>query len=245
MTKLRDGWRLLKTTKNWYDILLCQLGLRKQPEINFRNGLRFIYVKGLFSIEHFLEEPYRCVDVKDRDVVDVGAFNGDSAVYFSRRGAKRVLALEPYPFAYRLAVKNILLNNIQNIEVYNEGLGQKDGSIILDEEYTSKAGSTLTAVRNGKKVRIRSLSTLVRDFNLKKSAVLKLDCEGCEYEVLLSVDTFTLDAFQQIILEYHHGYQQLVEQVRSLGYEITILSSSGSPIDGNPNERGLLYLRRP
>jgi hypothetical protein len=42
-------------------------------------------------------DAYSVVDMRNRDVVDVGAFVGDTAVYFIKRGAHKVLAIEPPP----------------------------------------------------------------------------------------------------------------------------------------------------
>ena len=46
---------------------------------------------------------------------DVGANIGDSSIYFALKGAKKVIALEPLPANYEMAVKNIELNNFKNI----------------------------------------------------------------------------------------------------------------------------------
>jgi hypothetical protein len=42
------------------------------------------------------------IDVVGRDVVDIGSNIGDTAIYFALKGAKRVIALEPYPSAYQI-----------------------------------------------------------------------------------------------------------------------------------------------
>jgi FkbM family methyltransferase len=38
--------------------------------------------------------------VEGRVVVDVGAFVGDSTIYFALKGADRVITVEPYPGAF-------------------------------------------------------------------------------------------------------------------------------------------------
>src|SRR5208337_221828 len=101
---------------NWYSIGLVVIGLRKETIVEFKNGLKFFYVQGHFSIEHFLEQPYGIADVKGRDVTDIGGFIGDSAIFFAWKGARRVYCFEPIPASYRLAVRNIQLNVIHNIQ---------------------------------------------------------------------------------------------------------------------------------
>jgi FkbM family methyltransferase len=46
-------------------------------------------------------------------VVDTGASNGDSAIYFALNGASKVLALEPDPESYALAEENVKVNKLE------------------------------------------------------------------------------------------------------------------------------------
>jgi hypothetical protein len=43
--------------------------------------------------------------------------NGDSAIYFARRGASKVIGLEPFPESFELAVENIRLNNLEGVTI--------------------------------------------------------------------------------------------------------------------------------
>ena len=49
----------------------------------------------------FGDEIYDFCDVNGRYVVDVGANIGASAIYFATKGAKKVLAFEPFPYSCR------------------------------------------------------------------------------------------------------------------------------------------------
>lgn len=40
---------------------------------------------------------YGAIDVKDKIIVDLGSFIGDTPIYFALKGAKSVIALEPHP----------------------------------------------------------------------------------------------------------------------------------------------------
>jgi FkbM family methyltransferase len=46
-------------------------------------------------------------------VIDVGAFVGDTAMYFILKGARRVVAIEPLPANYEELLDNIHLNGIE------------------------------------------------------------------------------------------------------------------------------------
>ena len=63
--------------------------------------------------EQFILQQYNWFDVKGKNVVDIGANIGDTAIYFALKGAKHVYAFEPYPYSYNLAIKNTKLNSLQ------------------------------------------------------------------------------------------------------------------------------------
>jgi FkbM family methyltransferase len=222
------------------------MGLRKETVVEFRNGLKFFYIPGLFSVEHFLEQPYGIADVKGRDVIDIGGFNGDSPIFFAWKGARRVYAFEPIPFSYRVAVRNVQLNGIQNIEMFNEAVGLSEGELAIDEDTLYFHA---TAFRNrksdkGDRIRVRAFENLVKDIKLK-DAVLKMDCEGCEYDILLNIKDELLLPFTQIILEYHFGPDKIVERLTKCGFTIHPLTDlKGRPFQNRPRDFGLLYACR-
>ena len=57
--------------------------------------------------------------------------------------------------------------------------------------------------------------------NLKRVDLLKLDCEGAEYPIILESPTEAWSAIQEMKLEYHLGnHEQLVERLRQLGFTL-------------------------
>lgn len=165
----------------------------------------------------FFYEDYKFLNVKDRDVIDIGMNIGDSSVYFSIIGARRVIGLEPYPYAFSFAEKNVQLNSINNIILLNAGYG-KDRSIIIDQEKKSGIGSSLIPSRKGKNIPILSLNTLINKYNIK-NAILKMDCEGCEY-ALLDENVEVFSYIEMIQIEYHYGYEDLVKKLENYGFDV-------------------------
>ncbi len=173
-----------------------------------------------FIKEIFFNESYKLLNVKNKTVIDVGANIGDTAIYFALNGAKHVYAFEPYPYYYKFAVDNVKLNNIDNkITVINEGCGvnniiylSKDSEklyITLNKEfggllYTDKELNT----KGIKKIKTRDLNNIINKYNIK-NAVLKIDCEGCEYKLINKASANTLKKFDEIIIECHYGYKNI------------------------------------
>ena len=163
-------------------------------------------------------EDYSFLEVKGHDVIDIGMNIGDSTIYFAVNGAKRVIGLEPYPFAFSFAERNVKLNNIQNVILLNAGYG-KDSKVLVDENKVSRSDSSLIAINNnGKEIPIYSLGTLLNQYEIK-DAILKMDCEGCEYN-LLDEDEEGLRRFRMIQIEYHYGYQKLKEKLEKCGFTV-------------------------
>ena len=176
-------------------------------------------------IDVFVLEDYKFLNVDNETVIDVGANIGDSAIYFALNGAKNVIALEPYPYSFKLAIRNVRENNLENkIEVLNAGYG-KDGEISIDENEKSGLGSKLKPSEAGEKIKIYSLESLLKKFNLDR-AVLKMDCEGCEYHIL-NENNSVLAKFPQIQIEFHNGYKKLVKKLKRAGFQVKYVNSRG------------------
>jgi len=188
--KFRDGKTVhFKNMKDYFEFWNSELGQNEilkvakasitkigssKVELNYQNKKVF-YDKNRKSIinngvikENFIDEQYELLYVKGRDVVDVGANIGDSAIYFALKSAKHVYAFEPYPYSYNIAKKVIKINNLEDkITLLNEGCG-KSGFVTIKEDYENKVGMDLKNFQKGKKVRVESLDEIVKRFNLKK-----------------------------------------------------------------------------
>jgi len=107
-----------------------------------RNNARFKQIHWTIY-EIFDCGEYEPSNVKDRVVVDIGAFVGDSAIYFALRGSRRVVAVEPHPDAYAEMLDNIKLNNMEKAIIpINAGLASRPGSMCVENVDTSHTGGT-------------------------------------------------------------------------------------------------------
>lgn len=163
---------------------------------NYRQG-------DIFGV--FVNEEYGLVDVKDRTVIDCGAAIGDSTIYFAIKGARRVLGFELDPQISKVAEDNLRLNGVNSAYILNAGCG-KDGTYMLNNDTIQ--------------IPIFSLRTIVERFQVEDGSILKIDCEGCEYEFLLNESNETLSRFSQIIMEYHHGYEALKKKLEKAGFRV-------------------------
>ena len=154
---------------------------------------------------------YSFIDVKERIVVDIGAFVGDSTIYFAVKGAKRIIAIEPHPKAFEELVSNIKLNGLETIVIpINAAVASKAGEICIEENIDVRTTGgkyyRITDLRRNNCVSIPAITLeniiekYVAPYN--EALVLKMDCEGCEYDVILN-DYEHIRVFDAIIFEYH------------------------------------------
>jgi FkbM family methyltransferase len=162
---------------------------------------------------------YDEADVAGRVVVDVGAFIGDTASYFASRGAKVVYAFEPSKEFVRIARKNAA--QYQNLFLYEYGLGCRDRSDHLLGRGRSKSAGYI----EGEKVEIRNATVVLRDILKKEEEIglLKIDCEGCEWELVECLDAPLLDHVAALFIEIHGGdHDALLSKLRTLGFKLKV-----------------------
>lgn len=174
----------------------------------------------------FIDNIYQNLPVKNKTVIDIGANIADSAIFFALCGATKIICIEPFPKNYALAQKNIKLNNLNNISIILAGCSYRRGEIKIDIDSDYEAGKLfiLKDFKSGIKVPLLTLEDILNENKLDSdgSIILKMDCEGCEYESILATDRNTLQRFSHILIEYHYGYKDLKEKLQSCGFTVSV-----------------------
>lgn len=197
--------------------------------------------------EIFIQKTYG-TDFRDKTVLDIGASNGDSAIWFALCGATCVIALEPYPESYRLAVENVRMNGLEGrITVLNLALSSMqfktdfavssrspNANALTPTEYVMKS---LHVVFDGS-VTIETITVpqLISDYSISRVDFLKLDCEGCEYDVLRNLAEDVWPLINEIVLEYHNGLSDLAELMKK--HDFSVIS------EGTGETMGILHAVR-
>ena len=181
---------------------------------------------------------YKDLPILDRVIIDIGAYEGDSSLFFAMKGAFKVLAFEPNLFFINKSKNIIGVNHLEKVvEFHNAGFGSELF------EYDGKESSPSTELWN--LTRIASLIQENEDLIGKKIS-LKIDCEGCEYELfsdqsgLNRLIKLGLDA---IIFEYHdrqsrkHGKtrENIAKDKKCLSDLFFNLESHGFRVKNNTN----------
>ena len=183
---------------------LMEMDIHKDDDLAYINGLKFHGGKtngDIVSI--FKKSEYSFLPVTDKEVLDIGANIGDSSIYFAKMGARKVVGIEPDKINYDFAVKNVEENGYaKNVEIIMAGCGSQD---IINSD-------------NG--LKFLTLTTLIKKHCFNPD-ILKVDCEGCEYDFILNASCSDLKTFTHIQIEYHYGYQNLKSKLEQCGFHVT------------------------
>jgi len=149
-----------------YTIELLKSGWLYYKNYWEKNGIKFKHVySSIYDI--FIEEDYKFLNVKDKNVLDIGAFVGDSPIYFILKGAKKVYAIEPHPDAYNEMLENIKLNKMEDkIIPINMGINYEKDYISISATKTNTQYILLKPEERGYKILAYSLSKLIDKYNI-------------------------------------------------------------------------------
>jgi FkbM family methyltransferase len=171
----------------------------------------------------FVDNLYRYLPVRNKTVIDIGANIGDSAIYFALSGAVKIIGFEPFPKNYQLARKNIKANNLQNkISVFLAGLSGNRDEILIDPDNKGIGSCISKDFKTGIKIPLLTLEDILKQNSISDGSILKIDCEGCEYEAILSSNENTIQKFNHIMIEYHYGYRNLKEKLEKSGFDVSV-----------------------
>jgi len=267
---LRNGRRMLLDKPGYAEYAMLRYALSHGLPVSSADGRhadfafdgRRVALAGeqvLFNVlEVFMSEAYATLDCTGKVVVDAGANIGDTAIFFALRGAKQVFALEPFYNLYIAGKENVRANRLgDRVTFVNCALSSWDGTVPADPKAHGTIFTRFEAADRGGAaypengglqapgVPVLTLKSLAQVCGIT-DAVLKMDCEGAEYAILLNSDAETLRIFSQMLLEFHYGYRDLAEKLESAGFTVKIVSGPKFLVPGgSPSEViGLLHAIR-
>jgi FkbM family methyltransferase len=203
--------------------------------------------------EIFYRKLYNVSLKKPFHVVDVGMNTGTSALFFAAYPeCRRVDAYELFPQTAERATENLTVNPelSHKISAHHFGLGARDEELLLDyfaefkgsvgvnglPDYAKPHGVELHSEKVS--VQIHAVGPIVRELlsQTDVALVLKLDCEGAEYEILSSLQKENLlQRFAIVMIEWHlRGPSVLAKILEDSGF--TYLS-----FDECSGTHGMLY----
>ncbi len=180
-------------------------------------------------LDVFAAEAYACNwEIESSPVVlDIGAHVGAFLVWFAQQhpGITGV-AYEPDPAAAEYLKSNLKSNGLSRIETHLEAVSDRAGEANLFRSDPGSGASSLHAhphLNAGGSIRVavKTFEDVVEGFAGDISLV-KLDCEGAEYEIVLGSAPASWQRVRRVVVEYHpvegSDPSALVERLEGMGF---------------------------
>lgn len=217
---MRRYFNLLRNLSNWWLYLAVKFGLSDVEPILFRTRKQVLIEvpRRLLQTfkEIFMDECYMVglgLGVPDSPVViDIGANAGFFTLFAaSRFSDARILSFEPVPSNFRQLERNRSLNMNCRITCFEKAVAGHSGKVSLGLN-TNDSFSTYATIfeRQDKQDEIIevpcvTLPEIFDEFGLERCDMLKMDCEGAEYEILYNCPSAYMFRISQIAMEVHGG----------------------------------------
>jgi len=207
--------KTIKIFKNWPSIIRSYFYSDKTIKAILRDGTEFVIrtnrVDRIVIKEIFAEKVYhRYINqLKDNSVViDIGGNIGAFSLLAARqnRGIK-VYTYEPFEENFLILNDNIKLNGLyQQIKAFNVAVSGTEG---VRTVFSGRSDARSNLYENeGEKLQIKTctLRNILEDNEISICDLLKMDCEGAEYEILYSTPDEIFDRIKTISMEYHEYF---------------------------------------
>lgn len=247
----RALYRMIRWLKNWPEVWSAYRNQLPLPPLRFRCGFTLHHKSGdeplLLMYEIFVDDCYPRNEIKEGIIVDLGANIGAATLMWACESEKiTVHAYEPNPTTNQTLRENILANNLgERVSVYDDAVGRENGELQLRTDLPSMEVTSYVSVLSTKgtstTVPMVDLNEVVRRAGLGDIALLKIDTEGAEADILEGASPSTLRSIKQIVLEYHDSlcpdaYKRCRRILDEAGFRVRT-----SPIN---QHQGLMYARQ-
>jgi FkbM family methyltransferase len=188
-------------------------------------------------------------------VFDVGANVGVTSIWLAGM-AERVYAFEPSSENQMLLLEQLSLRRVANVELIRAAVSNTSGTAVLFVKTSSMAHSLARIGKSEPVSEVRvdtwSLDDFARDRRIARIALLKIDTEGYEPEVIRgATELLSTGRIAHVLFEYSPKFYaergldpaMLLGQLEELGFAIFDLT--GAPVDpvslaGDTTQRDLL-----
>ena len=246
--KISVGRKIIATYRNWPEIFADYAGLYRKKEmiVTVRDGTRYLIrshrvTKTDFYVlnESWLYKLHAGMAQRfihpGATVIDIGAHIGAFTVYAARQAADvTVYSFEPDKDNFKALSENIKLNHLGGrVFPFNMAMAGKPGELTLWKSVTDTGQHTAFADRltyeNADHVsHTVPATTLKQFFDERKIAsidLMKIDCEGMEYDILYNLPPEYLKRIKAFSIEHHWApggdYKELAAYLAGRGFAIT------------------------
>jgi FkbM family methyltransferase len=223
------SWQMLKSRE-----ATCEAVLPGGRAFRFRNSRGDMFVFEEVFLRGLYADALRHVRFPVDTIVDIGANIGAFSVFVGDR-AKHLVAVEPDPACEKLLRYNLQQNGFEaKTTVVPAAVGSRGGRATLLCSRSQAACNSLKGASpvappldaSTVDVEVLPLESIFERGGVARCSLLKLDCEGSEYDILTEPNRKALERVDALVCEVHRrssndsGYRTIVGSLRSFGFTV-------------------------
>jgi FkbM family methyltransferase len=232
---------------NWFSFCLHYLKLIKSVQfiVKFRKGFK-ICTSGPLDVSTvaviFIKDNYGKI-CDNSIIIDIGANIGAFSIYAATTSNhSTIYAYEPFPDNFDKLNRNIQINNLSKaIRTFKLGVASKKGTrkFYLGDTLSHSLSNDHKGSSLEVEINCISLEDIFTQNDIDTVDILKLDCEGAEFEILYDAPSYILQRVREIRMEYHNqrkpleNIEKLIEFMEKMGKFMIFFEPSSNGYTGN------------
>ena len=243
MGKISIFLKIIQIVKNWHIVILVYFGFYNKEffYLYLKNGLKIKLRTRSTDLQAFAnvwilkEYEMEGFEIMENDlIIDVGGHIGLFALYASLKCPEgKVISVEPHPQNFSLLKENMNNNNFLKTKIVNKAItnSNKDIELFIDSQDDS-AHSIHGTGKNSIQIKGTTLRDIMQENQVSNCNMLKMDCEGSEFESIESLSDDELLQIEKICLEYHiidndsSNLDNLRNRLKKIGYNVNIIPTN-------------------
>lgn len=154
------------------------------------------------------------LDIQEGKIIEIGSHIGLVTTYLSKKYPNsQIVGFEPSKANYDHLLLNLEANQVKNAVIVNKAVTSDGRNVTISTDFANSGGGNI--YQGGGEVE----SVKAGDLFNQPIELLKIDCEGAEYEIFDSLTDDQLKNIKAIRGEFHSAFgnaQMLLERVQSL-----------------------------
>ncbi len=189
----------------------------------------------VFYYKHDIDKIKNIDYIKNKNIIDVGGYIGDSAIVLKDYTDEKIYSFEPTNYNYNLMLKTIELNNQQEkIVPIKAALGSQEEQLEINIQDSGSSINRVISENPSKEIiNVTTLDKFIEQ-NPLKIGLIKVDIEGFEQEFIKGAVNTIKEQKPILLLSIYHfakdffDIKPIIESF-NLGYKCTIVK----PVDGS------------
>lgn len=192
------------------------------------------FESSVFYHRHSIDKLKTLDKIRNKNIIDVGGFIGDSAIIFSKYTAKNVYTFEASPENFEIVKKTLELNKITNVIPVNMALGDKENDLLYVAGCGSCKTTTSLKCENAETINSTTLDNYVQKHNIDVG-LIKVDIEGYEQKFLKGAENTIKTQKPALLISIYHSFDDYMHikpiiESWNLNYTFRIIKPEENPL---------------